>query len=107
MTTLTAPPNVINVTPLGDADVPVLVQQAETVNLEAVVSGGAVANPVRQALGLVLLTTLVIFLFAFIATWWAAGDALGAAGVAAFSAFWGGPGFGVMVAGSAWHQAQA
>lgn len=65
-----------------------------------------VVDPIKQALSLVALTTVVLFAFAFVATWWAAGDVLGSIGVAAFCAAWGGPGFGVMVAGAAWDQGQ-
>ena len=50
----------------------------------------------------VLATTLLAFVGTGGALWWLTGEVWDGIGLGAFCAFWGGPGFGLMVAGARW-----
>lgn len=50
----------------------------------------------------VLMTTLVLFLGVGVPMWQLTGQVWDGIGLGAFTAVWGGPGFGVMIAGAIW-----
>lgn len=55
-----------------------------------------------EAVAWLLVMSIGMFVFGAAVTWWAAGDLLGSIAVGGMCAVWGGPGFGVMVAGVRW-----
>ncbi len=62
---------------------------------------------VEPAFGPILLTSVVIaslvfFLGVGLPMWWLTGEIWDGIGLGAFTAFWGGPGFGLMAAGAIW-----